>query len=41
MRELAGLQSKQNSGAPRKRLIILGAILFCVFIVWVVTMIVG
>ncbi|HLW82032.1 MAG TPA: hypothetical protein VKS20_08330 [Candidatus Acidoferrales bacterium] len=41
MRDLAGLQSKQNGDAPRKRLIILGAILFCVFIVWAVTMIAG
>ncbi len=41
MPELAKPGSKPNAARSHKRLIILGAILICVFIVWIVTMIAG
>lgn len=39
MPDLANPQSRQNRGRSNKRLIILGAVLVCAFIAWVVTMV--
>ncbi len=41
MPELAKPHSKPSTVRSNKRLIILGAILVCVFVVWIVTMIAG
>lgn len=41
MPELAKPRSKPNAARSNKRLIILGAVLVFVFVVWIVTMIAG
>ncbi|HEV2305112.1 MAG TPA: hypothetical protein VGR93_06310 [Candidatus Acidoferrales bacterium] len=41
MRESAGPQSKQSGSHPNRRVMVLGVILLCVFVVWVATMIMG
>ncbi len=41
MPERSKPQSTQSGGRSNKRLIILGAVLVCVFLAWVVTMVIG
>ena len=41
MPDLANSESRQSRGRSNKRLIILGVVLLCAFVAWIVTMVTG